>query len=168
MIYFERSLISQSQIDFLFDLYRNSANWVELDGEWTERHFSSTVGHFLLSEFTEKEINPVWETVKPKLDLQLNCNTKLVYARILKYNKTCFIQNHVDGYDPNQQENDISLILQLNSPNLYNGGAMIVSKQLIDLEPGDAVFYTYEHEHEVKPIKSGVRYVLNLRCKRIK
>ena len=28
--------------------------------------------------------------------------------------------------------------------------------------------YTYEHEHEVKPVKDGIRYVINLRCKIVK
>jgi len=42
---------------------------------------------------------------------------------------------------------------------------MIVSDRKIDLQLGDAVYYTYEHEHGVTPIDSGIRYVLNLRLK---
>lgn len=169
MIYFEKAAINQEQIQFLFDLYRHSKNWVCIDGEWGERHTASGLGHFLLSEFSKEEISTVWDVIRPKLEMQLRSSVDLVYARLLKYNRTCFIQNHVDSYTASwQAQSDISFILQLNDPQSYKGGSMIVSKQLIELSPGDAVFYTYDHEHEVKPIKSGVRYVLNLRLKRVK
>lgn len=169
MIYFEKSAITQQHIDFLFDLYRNSKNWVCIDGVWRERHIASGLGHFLLSEFSKEEISTVWSVLQPKLESQLGLPVDLSYARILKYTSSCFIQNHIDSYtEGSQASSDISFILQLNDPQSYKGGSMIVSKQLIELSPGDAVFYTYDHEHEVKPIKSGVRYVLNLRLKRVK
>lgn len=169
MIYLEKSLLSQTDLDFLFDLYRNSTNWTVIDGHQAERHSVSVVGHLMISAFSEEEIHPIWDKVKDKVVAQLGCDVELAYARILKYNKTCFVQKHLDGYNPNhQKESDVSFILQLNDPNDYVGGAMIVNKQLIELRPGDAVFYTYDEEHEVKVIKSGIRYVLNLRFKRVK
>jgi predicted 2-oxoglutarate/Fe(II)-dependent dioxygenase YbiX len=167
MIGFKKSLVDQTDLDFLFDLYRNSTNWD--DERQSERHAVSIVGHLLVSSFTQKEIEPIWSKVKNTISAQLGCDIELAYARILKYNKTCFIQKHLDTYRPEyQKESDISLILQLNDPNDYVGGAMIVNKQLIELQPGDAVYYTYDEVHEVKVIKSGIRYVLNLRFKRVK
>jgi hypothetical protein len=169
MIYFEKAAISQEQIQFLFDLYRHSTNWICIDGVWRERHNASGLGHFLLSEFSKEEISIVWSVLQPKLELQLGLPVELSYARILKYTASCFIQNHIDSYtEGSQASSDISFILQLNDSQNYKGGSMIVSKQLVELSPGDAVFYTYDHEHEVKPVKSGVRYVLNLRLKRVK
>lgn len=169
MICFEKAAISQEQIQFLFDLYRHSKNWVCIDGQWRERHNASGLGHFLLSEFSKEEISTVWSVLQPKLESQLGSAVELSYARILKYTTSCFIQNHTDTYTEGlQASSDVSFILQLNDPQSYKGGSMIVSKQLVELSPGDAVFYTYDHEHEVKPVKSGIRYVLNLRIKRVK
>lgn len=169
MIYSAKNVLDQSAINKLFELYRNSNNIVVLDGVAQDRHMSSTVGHFMLSEFTTDEIAFAWDSAKPALETAIGTSIDLVYARLLKYNKTCFIPNHTDAYDSNfQKENDLSVIIQLNSPAEYEGGAMIVSKQLIELEPGDSVFYTYEHEHQVSKIKRGIRYVLNLRCKKVK
>lgn len=167
MIYRENNVLSTEQIDKIFDLYRNSTNWIELDGLWQERHVPSTIGHFLITEFTSSEIDFAWHSIKPALDRQTGTDVSLVYARLLKYNRSCHIPPHLDAYDSIfQRDNDLSVIIQLNSAQDYVGGAMIVSKTLIELEPGDSVFYTYNHEHQVSKIKRGVRYVLNLRCKK--
>lgn len=167
MICFEKSMVERIDIDYLFDLYRNSTNWVNMDGRWSERHTCSNVGHFLLSSFTVDEIEPVWSKIKDKVNKHIG-DVELAYARILKYNQTCFIQNHLDSYNSkSQKESDISLILQLNSPSQYRGGKMIVSGEVMELAPCDAVFYTYDHAHEVTRIEVGVRYVLNLRLKRV-
>lgn len=169
MIYSAKNVLTQSTIDQIFELYRNSNNIVILDGVAQDRHMSSTVGHFMLTEFNADEISFVWDIAKPALETAMGGSIELVYARVLKYNRTCFIPSHIDTYDNNfQRENDLSVIIQLNSPADYEGGTMIVSKQLIELEPGDSVFYTYEHEHQVSKIKRGIRYVLNLRCKKVK
>lgn len=167
MIYLVKDVLNQSQIDKLFELYRNSNNTIVLDGELQDRHMASTVGHFMLTEFTADEIQFIWNTAKVAIESALGSTVSLVYSRLLKYNKTCFIPSHIDSYDSRfQQDNDLSVIIQLNSPSEYVGGTMIVSKQLIELQPGDSVFYTYEHEHQVSQIKQGIRYVLNLRCKK--
>ena len=68
----------------------------------------------------------------------------------------------------NQEPSDISVIIQITDPAAYTGGAMIVSGQLIELDLGDMIFYTYDVEHEITPIKNGIRYVINLRCKMVK
>ena len=95
--------------------------------------------------------------------------TELVYSRVLKYNRNCFIPSHIDTYDEDwQQANDISVIIQLNPRDDYTGGDAIVSNQLFELNPGDCIYYTYDNEHEIKKIKSGIRYVVNLRCKSVK
>lgn len=168
MIYRANNVLSQTQIDKIFQIYRNSNNWIELDGVWRERHAPSSIGKFLLTIITEEEFKDIWKAIKPVLDKHTGSDVKLIYCRVLKYNSTCFIPNHVDSTSNLQQDSDLSVIIQLNAPDSYIGGAMIVSKQLIELQSGDAVFYTYDHEHEVKTIKQGVRYVLNLRCKKVK
>ena len=142
-------------------MYRQSMNTVTIDGEERDRHYPSAVGHFMISEFNHQEFSVYWQMIKPELEI----DAELVYARVLKYNRTCHIPPHVDSFSSTQKENDISLICQLCDSDQYVGGDMIVSDRKIDLQLGDAVYYTYEHEHGVTPIDSGIRYVLNLRLK---
>ena len=53
----------------------------------------------------------------------------------------------------------------MNPTSDFKGGAPLVSKELIELEPGDGVLYDYSELHEVKPVQKGLRYVINLRLK---
>jgi predicted 2-oxoglutarate/Fe(II)-dependent dioxygenase YbiX len=99
----------------------------------------------------------------------LSYEVELVYCRILKYGYNGFIAKHVDSYaEKTQQATDLSIIIQLSDPASYKGGELIIENQLMDLQPGDMLAYTYEHEHEVKRVKEGIRYVINLRCKMVK
>lgn len=169
MIHRENALLSQEDIKFLFDLYRNSPNIVEEEDRTVDRHIASTVGHFVISSFTDEEVRPVWEKILDRLSTSLGSKLDLVAVRILRYSKTCFIPSHVDtDGDHTDILNSVSLIAQLNDSSEYFGGNMIVSNTIIRLNVGDAVMYTYDHFHEVKPVKSGVRYVLNLRFNLVK
>lgn len=162
-------VISQEIIDEVWDIYKNTTNTVEIDGHVDDRHRSGQLGVFLLSDYTKEEFKNVWAPVKQQLSETLKCDVELVYCRVLKYGLNGYITKHVDGYSEKyQQENNLSVIIQLSEPDNYKGGELIISKELMDLQPGDLLAYTYEHEHEVKPVKAGVRYVINLRCKMVK
>lgn len=164
-----KKVISQEIIDEVWDIYKNTTNTVEIDGYVDDRHRSGQLGVFLLSDYTKEEFKNVWATVKQQLSETLKCDVELVYCRVLKYGLNGYITKHVDGYSEKyQQENNLSVIIQLSEPDNYKGGELIISKELMDLQPGDLLAYTYEHEHEVKPVKAGVRYVINLRCKMVK
>lgn len=159
------SVLDNDDIKKVFDLYKNSNNSIKLNDVITDRHWASQIGNFLITEFTNDEFSFVWDKVK-KLFPE---DTELVYSRVLKYNRNCFIPSHIDTYDEDwQQANDISVIIQLNPRDDYTGGDAIVSNQLFELNPGDCIYYTYDNEHEIKKIKSGIRYVVNLRCKSVK
>ena len=45
----------------------------------------------------------------------------------------------------------------------YKGGKVIVNDTEYNLDPGDALIYDFKVLHEVRPIKQGIRYVMNLR-----
>jgi hypothetical protein len=165
MIHQAKQVLSPGQIDQIMAMYRDSTNNVMLNGEYQDRHYASTIGHFQISEFTTDEVSRFWPDVKNNIPV----NTELVYARVLKYNRSCFIPKHVDSFASEyQQENDISVIIQLNDPNDYVGGLLLIGGKLQNMAPGDMVLYTYEEEHEVKTVRRGTRYVLNLRCKSVK
>jgi hypothetical protein len=162
-------VISQELIDEIWDIYKNTTNTVEVDGYSVDRHKSGQLGAFLLSEYTKEEFKNIWPPVKKSLIEIINCDVELVYCRILKYGINGYITKHVDGYsEQSQQENNLSVIIQLSDPNNYKGGDLIISKELLNLQSGDMLVYTYEHEHEVKRVKEGIRYVINLRCKMVK
>jgi hypothetical protein len=160
--------LSYDAINRVIELYHSLPNLVKLEQNDTvvDRHTIGLVGKFMLSKFSQEEFDFVWQEVKEHIENELG-PVELVYARVLKYNTTCMIQKHLDSANESTSS-DISVIIQLSDPATYKGGEMIVSNRLIDLQMGDMVFYTYEHEHEVKLVKEGIRYVVNLRCKMVK
>ena len=155
-----RNLLSSEAITRAFALFRSLPNQVIIDGEQVDRHAPSAVGHFLLAKFTNEEFNFVWEEVQQQIK-----DHELVYPRVLKYNRGCFIQPHVDSYSQGQSKSNKSLIIQMNPTNEFKGGAPFVNNELIELESGDGVIYEYSEQHEVKPVLKGLRYVINLRLK---
>ncbi len=155
-----RNLLSGEAITRAFELFRSLPNQVVIDGEQVDRHAPSAIGHFLLAKFTNEEFDFVWQEVQDQI-----VDHELVYARILKYNRGCFIQPHIDSYRQGQSESNKSLIIQMNPTTDFKGGAPFVNNELIELESGDGVLYEYSEEHEVKPVLKGLRYVINLRLK---
>ena len=60
------------------------------------------------------------------------------------------------------------MIIELNHPDDYEGGDMMVDGELVEMEQGDMVYYTYDVRHGVMQVKSGSGYVVNLRCNLVK
>lgn len=163
MIYYKK-LLSYTAIDRAFQLFRQSTNTVEIDGRDMDRHSIASVGCFMLSKFTKDEFDFVWDEIKTTFDSEY----ELVYCRILKYNPGCFIPPHVDSYAQGQEASDHSLIIQMNNPDSYAGGIPSVGSQQLYMDVGDGVMYNYDEEHGVTPVRKGIRYVINLRLKKVK
>lgn len=171
MIKTVRAALSARAIERIYDLYRTLPNQVQLETQPNpiDRHTVALVGKFMLSKFSHAEFDFVWQEVQPIIERELGTDVELVYARVLKYNKTCFIPRHLDSATERSNDySDISVIIQITDPASYAGGEIILNKELFELTGGDMIFYTYDVEHEVKPIRDGIRYVVNLRCKRSK
>lgn len=145
----------------VYTMYRELPNQVDLKGLVTERHWPSFVGHFLISKFSNEEFDFVWDIVKPHLPA-----CKLVEARILKYSTNSHIPPHTDMHE--REDSDLSVIIQLNHPDDYVGGDMVVNSELQDLNQGDLIYYDYDTKHAVNRVVKGSRYVVNLRCKTVK
>tara|TARA_B100000900_G_C20588850_1_gene720789 strand:+ start:234 stop:719 length:486 start_codon:yes stop_codon:yes gene_type:complete len=145
----------------IYKMYRELPNQVDLNGLVTERHWPSFVGHFLVSKFSNEEFESSWATIRTALP---KCN--LIEARILKYSTGSHIPPHQDSHE--RESSDLSVILQLNHPDDYKGGDMMIDGQLVEMNQGDMVYYTYDVKHGVMPVKNGSRYVVNLRCKLVK
>ena len=159
-----KQLLSYEAVDRAFKVYRESNNVVEIDGRLMDRHSIASVGSFMLSKFTFDELGFVWDEIKDKFGHQFDP----VYFRILKYNPRCHIPEHVDSYGQGQQESDHSLIIQMNSPEDYAGGLPSVSGRNLYLNVGDAVMYEYSEPHAVSQVRKGIRYVINMRLKKVK
>jgi len=164
MIHQVKQALSHKAIENVFELYRNSVNSVYIDDHWCDRFAPLLIGKAMLAKYTPEEFDFVWQEVKPHIN-NIVGETKLVYSRIIKYNPGCYIENHVDGVIyTNKQQHDLSVIIAITDSKSYRGGEMIVGGELVELDPGDMIFYTYDVPHQIKPVKSGIRYVINLRC----
>lgn len=153
-------IISSDTVAKVFELYRDTSNVVEIDGHLADRHFPSGIGHFMVSKFTNDEFDFLWKEVSSKLP-----GYELVYCRVLKFIKGCYIDSHIDSYSQGDQESNHSLIVQICRPESYAGGLPSVNDETHFLKLKDALLYRYDEEHAVTPIRKGIRYVVNLRLK---
>jgi len=162
MITKAKALLTPLIAENILGLYRALPNQVTINNQQRDRHYPSAIGHFMVSEFSKTEFEPYWNHIQPQLSDPL----ELVYARVLKYNTGCYIEPHFDTYSAKtQSKSEISLIIQLNDPESYQGGDMVINSRSIKLKVGDAVYYTYDAKHGVTPVTNGIRYVANLRLK---
>ena len=160
-----KNIVDADTISSVLQFYRSCNNQITLNGVIRDRHYASSVGHFMITEMHEHEVPDLWPQVCQAIQRDTGYTPKLCYIRVLKYNRTCHIPVHVDTYAADSQmPSNVSVIIQASDPDSYRGGELIVNKKLIDMQPGDMVLYTYDNPHEVKPIKQGVRYVINIRC----
>ena len=156
-----RDVLTSATITKIFYAYKTLGNTVYINNKYTDRHWPSFVGHFLISKFTNEEFNFVWQEAKEHLP-----EAELIEARVLKYSTNCHIPPHLDMHE--HTHSDLSVIIQLNSPDDYEGGDMIVDSELQELNSGDMAYYTYDYKHSVSRITKGSRYVVNFRCKLVK
>jgi hypothetical protein len=150
-------LFDEHLIPEVINLYRHSSNSVYIEGKRSDRYITPNVGMFILSKYTDDEFKFIWDNIKDKLS-----GYTPIDNRILKYRTNCFIPNHIDVTKDGRPVSNQSLIIKLSDPDSYQGGEVIVDKQLIELQPGDGLMYGYGEEHEVKKVR-GERFVINFR-----
>lgn len=90
-------------------------------------------------------------------------NKTIASLRSLQYLEGSAIRRHKDAPSEVYGDSDSGLIILLTPPSEYKGGELIMNKTLMDLNVGDGVVYDYSIEHEVKKIKEGERWILNVR-----
>jgi predicted 2-oxoglutarate/Fe(II)-dependent dioxygenase YbiX len=83
--------------------------------------------------------------------------------RVINYPPGSFISDHHDYWMKEEGETDSGLIVQLNDPNSYKGGYLTIENELIALDVGDGVVYSYAEKHGVKTVKESDRWILNVR-----
>lgn len=157
-----RNALSPELLDYSFKLWQDSAlQFTDDTGQLRDRVSASTVGHFIVSYWTQKEFQPILDHLETQIDKHVP-NPVFNDFRILKYSLHCFIPRHLDGTDT-LRNNTHNVIIQMSDTDNYKGGKVIVNDTEYKLEPGDALIYDFKVLHEVRPIKQGLRYVMNLR-----
>lgn len=126
-----------------------------------DRHYPSSIGHFLLSKFTNEEMNFVWSELLEN-ENSFAKDYEPVFYRVLKYTTGCFIGPHVD-VAKTADETDYTLVIQMNPANEFEGGVPIVEDKEYHLEQGDAIIYKFGETHSVSEVTKGTRYVLIVR-----
>lgn len=163
MVKLVRNVLTSAQIEHIMVLYRKLPNEVDVNGNLLERHNPTSIGNFMLSSITAEELG---DDILLSINKEIP-NIKIIDPRILKYKAGGFINSHRDGPPKDFEFTDTSVTIQLCEPTQYTGGELIIEGKLFSLLPGDAVVYHYDTLHEVKKIKSGTRYVMNIRGKDI-
>jgi hypothetical protein len=158
MIVTESSVLAEQDLNKVLTLYRTCTNTlIDQHGE-RDRFAPTTVGNFLIASFSQAEFDFVLDAVLPVIEQHVGPVTP-VHQRVLCYKRNSGIPRHFDqGKDSN-----LSVIIPM--PSDYTGGEMIVGGTMPMLLPGDMLCYDYSVPHEVKRVKSGIRYAINLRVR---
>ena len=90
-------------------------------------------------------------------------NYEIVSFRTMHYPPGAMIGRHTDTYMEQDGESDTGLIIQLTEPNSYKDGHLRMSNEIIELNQGDGVLYSYNTPHEVTKIKTGNRWIASIR-----
>ena len=86
--------------------------------------------------------------------------------RVIQYPVGSAMEKHLDGWQQKDGESNHGVVIQLNPQESYKGGQFILTKtNLIELNPGDGMLFHYKYQHQVKKIREGERWVLNIRVK---
>ena len=126
------------------------------------------------AEITRQYQSPRWKYIFTRIQLaelqkyvdKIN-NTipshEVTSIRTLEYPAGALMGRHNDAALPEEGGSDTGFIIQLTHPDLYKGGYLIMAKEVMELNQGDAVLYYYATPHRVTKIKNGTRIICNVR-----
>jgi len=82
---------------------------------------------------------------------------KIKEGRILKYEKGCFFDNHVDTWEkyPHRYK---TVVIQLSDESDYDGGIMTFGGIVFNKKIGSTAIFNGTTIHGMSPIESGIRY----------
>ena len=126
------------------------------------RYYLNPRGWFKVFRMTREECGEYCTQIESVLP-----DYKIVSFRPMLYEEGNWLRNHLDSAT-NEHEGDSthSLNIMLSKKGSFAGGSFLIGndlRQIIELDQGDAVIYDYSHMHEVKKIKSGKRWIINVR-----
>ena len=131
-------------------------------GKTYGRYYLNPKGWFRVFRMTREESKEYCDIIEKVIP-----GYKVVSFRPMLYETGNWLRNHLDS-PTNEHEGDSthSLNIMLSENGSFTGGNFLIgneNRQFIELEQGDAVMYDYSHMHEVKKVKSGKRWIINVR-----
>ena len=140
-------------------LNSNISEHVETNtGEKIIRSYLNEKWQYFFTRFHNTEVKTFIESINKKMS-----NYDIISFRTIHYPPGAMIGRHTDTYMEQDGKSDTGLIIQLTDPTKYRGGYLRMSNELMELDQGDGVLYSYDTPHEVTKIKSGDRWIASVR-----
>ncbi len=156
-----KNIFTEQQCDSLIETVSSntlSEKIISNSGEKMSRAYLNEKWQYFFTRLFRKEIQEHFDIINQSL-----IDYDIVSFRTMHYPKGASIGRHTDSYMKQDGESNTGLIIQLTEPNVYKGGYLRMSNELIELNKGDAVLYSYDTPHEVTKIKSGDRWIASIR-----
>lgn len=126
------------------------------------RYYQNPRGWFRVFRMTREECKEYCNQIENFLP-----GFKVVSFRPMLYEEGNWLRNHLDSpTNDHEGASTNSLNIMLSEKGSFTGGSFLIGneqRQIIDLDQGDAILYDYDQMHEVKKIKSGRRWIINVR-----
>jgi len=90
--------------------------------------------------------------------LNLSLKEKKLSFAVLKYQSNDFFGRHMDRYDTTDFNRDFIYNINIKLNDEYTGGEFFYLDKKFNSNVGDIYHYNSTHYHEVKNIKTGIRY----------
>ena len=132
-------------------------------GNLAPRRYTNEQWKYVFTRYDQNEFVDIAESINiafPDFDI--------VSLRTIYYSKGSSMGIHTDIWDEQEGFSDHGLIIMLSDSNEFTGGNLIMSKELMTLNMGSGVLYSYVGEpHAVTPVKEGTRWIASVRllCK---
>jgi predicted 2-oxoglutarate/Fe(II)-dependent dioxygenase YbiX len=88
----------------------------------------------------------------------LNLEIKKVNVGIMKYEKDCFFERHIDRYSESESNHDFLYNINVRLNDDYKGGEFYLNDSPYQKPVGEIYHYKSTEYHEVKRITEGIRY----------
>ena len=128
------------------------------------RYFQNPNGWFHIYRLNREESREYCEIIESMFP-----GFTVISFRPMRYDAGSWLRNHLDSpYNDEEGASTHSFNIMLSDPNTFKGGEFLIgnsSRQQIILNQGDAIMYDYTQWHEVKKIKEGSRWIINVRLK---
>ena len=156
-----KNIFTEQQCDSLIETVSSntlSEKIISNSGEEMSRAYLNDQWQYFFTRLFRKEIQEHFDIINQTL-----IDYDIVSFRTMHYPQGALIGRHTDGYMKQDGESNTGLIIQLTDPNCYKGGYLRMSNEVMELNKGDAVLYSYDTPHEVTKIKSGDRWIASIR-----
>lgn len=163
-----KNIFTEEQCDSLIETVSSntlSKKIITNSGEERTRTYLNDKWQYYFTRLLRKDIQEHFDIINQTL-----IGYDIISFRTMHYPQGALIGRHTDAWMQEDGESNTGLIIQLTDPNFYKGGHLRMwqndwegRNELMELDKGDAVLYSYDTPHEVSKIKSGDRWIASIR-----